>query len=348
MSSTMQPLAPPPDDPTHGPSHHEADTVRFAEGGSRLRSILSGASREGGLLLVIAILFIGFGLARPLFFDGNNILNILVQASVVGVLAIGQTYVLITGGIDLSIGSIVAVAAIVSGTLAPTIGAPAAILVAVLTGAFVGLINGLLITLTGITPFIITLGTMSILAGAALIISGGRAVYDIPDGYRDILSGYVAGVPIPIVILVILTILATFVLKMTRFGEYLIAIGGNAEVARLAGIPVKRLTAQAYVVSGACAGLAAAILVARLGAADPTIGADLLLIAIAATVMGGTKLAGGEGSVIGATFGAVLIALLTAGLTTLNIQAFYQQVAVGTAIILTLLVDQATRRRQRA
>ena len=347
MSSTMQPPVPASTDaaPGHG---SDTDVARFAGTDSRLRRIVTGASREAGLFLVIAVLFIGFGLARPLFFDGDNVLNILVQASVVGVLAIGQTYVLITGGIDLSIGSIVAVAAIVSGLLAPEIGAPAAILAALLTGAVVGLINGALITLTGITPFIVTLGTMSILAGTALIISGGRAVFDIPPAYRDILSGYVAGIPIPIVILVVLTVAATFVLRLTRFGEYLIAIGGNAEVARLAGIPVRRITAQAYVVSGACAGLAAAILVSRLGAADPTVGADLLLIAIAATVMGGTKLAGGEGSVIGATFGAVLIALLTAGLTTLNIQAFYQQVAVGAAIILALLVDQAARKRQRA
>jgi ribose transport system permease protein len=346
MSATVQPV-PPPAEPSDS-SRHSADTTRFTDdNGSRLAAIARGASREAGLLLVIAVLFISFGLARPLFFDGNNVLNILVQASVVGILAIGQTYVLLTGGIDLSIGSIVAVSAIVSGTLAPSLGAPLAILIAIVTGAVIGLANGALITLTGITPFIITLGTMSILAGAALIISGGRAVFDIPASYRDILSGHVAGIPIPIVILVVLTVAATFVLKMTRFGEYLIAIGGNAEVARLAGIPVRRITAQAYVVSGACAGLAAAILVSRLGAADPTIGADLLLIAIAATVMGGTKLAGGEGSVIGATFGAVLIALLTAGLTTLNIQAFYQQVAVGSAIILALLVDQAARGRQR-
>jgi len=347
MSSTMHPAAPvPPRSPTD--PQHEADTARFTSDGSRLRTVVTSASREAGLFLVIAVLFVSFGLARPLFFDGDNVLNILVQASVVGVLAIGQTYVLVTGGIDLSIGSIVAVSAIVSGLLAPSVGAPAAILAAIVTGAVIGLINGALITLTGITPFIVTLGTMSILAGAALIISGGRAVFDIPDGYRDLLSGYVAGVPIPIVILVVLTVAATFVLRMTRFGEYLIAIGGNAEVARLAGIPVRRITAQAYVVSGACAGLAAAILVSRLGAADPTIGADLLLIAIAATVMGGTKLAGGEGSVIGAAFGAVLIALLTAGLTTLNIQAFYQQVAVGAAIILALLVDQAARKPRSA
>src|SRR5690606_39946649 len=133
-------------------------------------------------------------------------------------------------------------------------------------------------------------------------------------------------------------------LKYTLFGEYLIAIGGNAEVARLAGISVGRHTATAYVVAGAAAGLAGAILTARLGAADPTLGADLLLTAIAATVMGGTKLAGGEGSMAGAAFGAILIATLTAGLTSLNVQAFYQQVAVGAAIILALLVDQLAKR----
>jgi ribose transport system permease protein len=136
-------------------------------------------------------------------------------------------------------------------------------------------------------------------------------------------------------------------MKYTKFGEYLVAIGGNPEVATLAGISVRRNTAYAYVVSGSLAGLCGAILAARLGAADPNTGSDLLLVAIAATVMGGTKLAGGEGSMVGAAFGAILIATLTAGLTSLNVQAFYQKVAVGTAIILTILIDQFVKGRRR-
>ena len=187
---------------------------------------------------------------------------------------------------------------------------------------------------------------MSIYAGLALIIAGGQAVYGIPVGFENTLAGGIAGIPIPVFLFIVLTIVSALVLRFTLFGEYLIAIGGNSEVARLAGIRVGRHTAMAYVVAGAGAGLAGAILTARLGAADPTLGADLLLTAIAATVMGGTKLAGGEGSMIGAAFGAVLIATLTAGLTSLNVQAFYQQVAVGSAIILALLVDKFARTKR--
>jgi ribose transport system permease protein len=302
-------------------------------------------ARQAGLFAVIIILLAGFGFANPFFVSGSNLINILLQASVVGILALGQTFVLVTGGIDLSIGSIVAVSAVASGLLSHNFPVPLAIIAGILVGAISGMVNGLLITKTKITPFIITLGTMSIYAGLALIIAGGQAVYGIPDGFQRALGGSVAGIPIPVLLFVVITALAAFVLRRTIFGEYLIAIGGNSEVARLAGIRIGRYTTLAYVMSGAGAGLAGAMLAARLGAADPIMGADLLLVAIAATVMGGTKLTGGDGSMVGAAFGSIIIATLTAGLTTLNIQAFYQQVAVGCAIILALLVDQVARRR---
>lgn len=304
-------------------------------------------AREAGLGLVVIGLFAFFGIMRPNFVSGDNIIAILMQASIIGILAIGQTYVLITGGIDLSIGSIVAVSAVSAGLLTQVVPAPLAIVGGILVGAIAGLINGLLITLTGITAFVITLGTMSIYSGLALIITGGRAVYDIPGPYKNILSGKLAGIPNVIVIVAILVTAGALSLRYTKFGEYLIAVGGNYETARLAGIKVRTTTAMSYVISGASAGLVGAILVARLGAADPTVGADLLLTAIAATVMGGTKLIGGEGSVPGALIGAILIAALTAGLTALNVQAFYQQVAVGAAIIIALLIDNLTKRRSK-
>jgi ribose transport system permease protein len=313
--------------------------------GTPARDFAARIARQAGLLGVIVVLGIGFGIARPFFLDGGNMINVLLQAAVVGILALGQTFVLLTGGIDLSIGSVVAVAAVCSGLMSHSLPAPIAVLGGIAIGALCGLVNGLLITITRITPFIITLGTMGIFAGLALIIAGGQAVYGIPTGFSDVLAGGVAGIPIPVLLFILLTVISALVLKFTTFGEYLTAIGGNSEVARLAGIAVGRNTALAYVVAGGSAGLAGAILTARLGAADPTLGGDLLLTAIAATVMGGTKLAGGEASMIGAAFGAVLIATLTAGLTTLNVQAFYQQVAVGAAIILALVVDQLTKRR---
>lgn len=322
-----------------GPSEH-------AQRSSDLSGMAGRAARQGGLVIVIVAMVVGFGIAKPFFLDSSNLMNVLLQSAVVGILALGQTYVLLTGGIDLSIGSTVAVTAVCAGLFSHSTPPLAAILGAVLIGAICGAVNGLLITVTKITPFIVTLGTMSIYAGLALIIAGGQAVYGIPVGYENALAGGIASIPVPVVLFVVLTIVSALVLKYTLFGEYLVAIGGNSEVARLAGIRVGQHTATAYVVAGAGAGLAGAILTARLGAADPTLGGDLLLVAIAATVMGGTKLAGGDGSMIGAAFGAVLIATLTAGLTSLNVQAFYQQVAVGSVIILALLIDQVARARK--
>lgn len=336
-----------PQDLTARGSAPTVPSVTPSEGSSiDMRALAAKAARQGGLIAVIIALVIGFGIAKPFFFDSSNLMNVLLQAAVVGILALGQTFVLLTGGIDLSIGSTVAVTAVCGGLFSHTMPPGLAIICALLIGSLCGLINGVLITVTKITPFIITLGTMSIYAGLALIIAGGQAVYGIPTGFQDTLAGGFGTIPIPVILFVILTIASALVLKFTKFGEYLIAIGGNAEVARLAGIRVGKHTATAYVVAGTAAGLAGAILTARLGAADPTLGADLLLTAIAATVMGGTKLEGGSGSMAGAAFGAILIATLTAGLTSLNVQAFYQQVAVGSAIILALLVDQLAKRRK--
>jgi ribose transport system permease protein len=310
-------------------------------------SALKRGARQGALLIVVVILIAYFGVLNSYFVTSQNIQNILLQATVVGILGIGQTYVVITGGIDLSIGSMVATAAVCSGIFSTHTSPIIAILGGIVVGAMAGLVNGLLIVSTKITPFIITLGTMGIYSGLALIITGGQAVYGIPSNFQHVLAGKAFGIPVPILLFAILTSLSVFVMKFTKFGEYLVAIGGNPEVATLAGISVRRVSAYAYIVSGSLAGLCGAILAARLGAADPNAGSDLLLVAIAATVMGGTKLAGGEGSMVGAAFGAILIATLTAGLTSLNVQAFYQKVAVGTAIILTILIDQFAKRRRR-
>lgn len=323
----------------------DTTTNTVATDGGTKKLLLVRMARQAGLAVVIVLLVLGFGIAKPLFLDSGNLINVLLQASVVGILAVGETFVLITGGIDLSIGSTIALSGVSAGLLTAHVPPGVAILGGIGVGLLAGLLNGLLITLTGITPFIITLGTMSIFSGLALIISGGKAVYSIPAGFQNLLASKIAGLPIPIYILVLLSIVSALVLRYTRLGEYLVAVGGNTEVARLAGIDVRRITLHAYLISGACAGLAATILVARLGAADPTMGADLLLTAIAATVMGGTRLSGGHGSVVGAAMGAILLAALTAGLTTLNVASFYQQVAVGAAIILALLVDTIARRR---
>lgn len=305
---------------------------------------LLGQWRQLGILLALFATILVFTLLDSDFLTTYNLINIVLQASVTAILAMGVTFVIITGGIDLSIGTALAVSAVVCGLLlSQGYSLPIVILGTLATGALAGLVNGAIITLSRITPFVVTLGSMSIFSGLALIVSGGQTVYGIPPEFSDLVAGRVGPVPTPIVIAFLVLVGASVVMKTTKLGEYLIAIGGAREVARLAGIKVGFYTAIAYVISSALAATGAMVTVGRLGAADPALGADLLLPAIAAAVMGGADLNGGEGSMVGAVIGALLIATLQAGLTFLNVQAFYQQVAIGIVIILALLSNRLQR-----
>lgn len=300
--------------------------------------------RQLGIVLALIATVLVFTLIDSEFLTSYNLINILLQASVTAILAMAVTFVIITGGIDLSIGTALALSAVVCGLLLSRgYPLPVVILGTILAGGLAGLFNGAIITLSGITPFVVTLGSMSIFSGLALIVSGGQTVYGIPPEFSDLLAGYVGPIPTPIVIAFLVLAIASIVMKTTKLGEYLIAIGGAREVARLAGIKVSFYTAIAYVIASSLAAIGAMITVGRLGAADPALGADLLLPAIAAAVMGGADLNGGEGSMLGAVIGALLIATLQAGLTFLNVQAFYQQVAIGVVIILALLSNRLQR-----
>jgi ribose transport system permease protein len=249
--------------------------------------------------------------------------------------------VVITAGIDLSIGSALALTAVVVALiLKDGYGLPVAILGSLAAGAAAGLLNGVIITVTRITPFVVTLGTMSIFSGLALIVSNGQTVYGLPQSFSDVLAGTVGPVPTPIIIALVVLVITSVIMRSTKLGEYMIAIGGAREVARLAGINVVFYTAASYVMSSMLAAIAGMVTAARLGAADPILGQDLLLPAVAAAVRGGADLMGGEGSMLGAVVGALLIATLQAGLTFLNVQAFYQQVAIGVVIILALLFNR--------
>jgi ribose transport system permease protein len=300
--------------------------------------------RQLGILLALVATILVFTLLDREFLTSYNLVNIVLQASVTSILAMGVTFVIITGGIDLSIGTALALSAVVCGLLLSQGHAlPVVVLGTLATGAFAGLVNGAIITLSRITPFVVTLGSMSIFSGLALIVSGGQTVYGIPPEFSDLVAGRLGPLPTPILIAFAVLVASSVVMKSTKLGEYLIAIGGAREVARLAGIKVGLYTAMAYVISSAFASIGAMVTVGRLGAADPALGADLLLPAIAAAVMGGADLNGGEGSMVGAVIGALLIATLQAGLTFLNVQAFYQQVAIGIVIILALLSNRIQR-----
>ncbi len=321
--------------------------------GRRSSAISSGAllrillkSREIGIFTALIVTILVFSLLDRAFLSGYNLINIVLQSSVTAILAIASTFVIITAGIDLSVGSTLAVAAVSSGLLLVNgFSFPVVFGCTLGIGLTAGMINGLLTTLTGITPFVVTLGTMSIFSGFALILAGGQTVYGIPHAFDEALAGSLGPIPIPVIIALAVMVASAFVLRQTKLGEYTIAIGGNREVARLAGINVVAYTTAAYAIAGMLSALAGMVTVARLGAADPILGKDLLLPSIAAAVMGGANLMGGEGSMVGALIGAVLIATLQAGLTFLNVQAFYQEVAVGFVIILALLFNRLQRQR---
>jgi ribose transport system permease protein len=320
-----------------------ADARRAAP--AAFRRLLADWPQLGIVAAFVTTLLVFTAIDRD-FFSGYNLINIFLQSSITAILAIGETLVIITAGIDLSIGSALALSAVAAALLMKAgLSLPLAVLGSLATGAAAGLLNGVIITLTGITPFVVTLGTMSIFSGLALIASGGQTVYGIPSAFNDLLAGSIGPVPIPILIAAGVLVIASVIMKMTKLGEYLIAIGGAREVARLAGINVAFYTAAAYVMASMLGAVAGMVTIARLGAADPILGQDMLLPAIAAAVMGGADLMGGEGSMLGAVVGALLIATLQAGLTFLNVQAFYQQVAIGVVIILSLLFNRLQRRR---
>jgi ribose transport system permease protein len=311
-----------------------------------LRRLLTEWPQLGIVVALIATVLVFTAIDKD-FFSGYNFVNIFLQSSITAILAIGETLVIVTAGIDLSIGSALALAAVVAGLLMKAgVNLPFAVLGSLLTGAAAGLLNGALITLTGITPFVVTLGTMSIFSGLALIVSGGQTIYGLPSGFNDLFAGSAGPIPVPIIIALIVLIITSIIMRSTKLGEYMIAIGGAKEVARLAGINVILYTAAAYVMASVLAAVAGMVTIARLGAADPILGQDLLLPAIAAAVMGGADLMGGEGSMLGAVVGALLIATLQAGLTFLNVQAFYQQVAIGVVIILALLFNRLQKGRR--
>jgi ribose transport system permease protein len=302
--------------------------------------------RQLGIVIALVVTVIVFTAIDREFFSVYNLVNIVLQSSITAILAIAETFVIITAGIDLSIGSALALSATVAGLL--LLGGqsfPVVILGTLAAGAVAGLLNGIIITVTRITPFVVTLGTMSIFSGLALIISGGQTVYGVPKSFNALLAGSIGAFPIPIAIALVVLVAASIVMKRTKLGEYTIAIGGAREVARLAGINVTLYTLAAYVIASMLAALAGMVTVARLGSADPTLGSDLLLPAIAAAVMGGADLMGGEGSMLGAVIGALLISTLQAGLTFLNVQSFYQQVTIGVVIILALLFNRLQRGR---
>lgn len=300
--------------------------------------------RDAGTLIGLVIIVVTFSFLSPVFLTVPNLLNIMQQSSINALIALGMTLVIISGGIDLSVGPTAALSAVLGATLMVSgVPVPLAIMATLGIGVISGMFSGSLIAYAGLQPFIVTLGGLSLFRAVALIYTGGNPVFGIPMSFRSLINSTLFGVPTPIVVVAVIALCLWVVMNKTPLGEYILAIGGNEEAARVAGVPVKRTKVTVYVISGMLASLASLILIGRLGAAEPTIGNLWELDAIAAAAIGGASLMGGKGSIFGTLIGVIILGALRNGLTLLNIQAFYQLLATGLIIIIAMLIDRATR-----
>ena len=294
-------------------------------------------------LIVLIVLCIGLTIAEPAFGSFANLVNILQQVTVIAVLALGVNVVIFTGGIDISVGSIVAFTGIVMGKLIVEGGMPDAvgIAVALLIGALCGTFNGIMISKFKLQPMIATLAMMSLARGAALTLADGQTITGYSDAFRWIGIAEIGStqIPVQIVFMILLYLLLFYVMKYRKFGRYIYSIGGNEEATRLSGINVDKYKTLAYTVSGLCAAIASVILVAKLNSAQSTAGLDYEMDAIASCVIGGTSLLGGFGSVWGTFVGAIIMIVIRNGLNLLNVSSNLQKLVIGVVILLAVLAD---------
>jgi ribose transport system permease protein len=315
--------------------------------GGTLRERLSGVISQLAAAGALIVVFVFLSIASPVFLTADNLYNIGVQTSYTAVIAIGITLVIITAGIDLSVGSVAALSGVVGVVLMAKAGVPVvlAILGGILVGAACGLVNGLLVSVAGLNPFIATLGMLSVARGLVYIPTNAKSVFGVPDSFRLLGQGVIGSIPIPIIVVAVVAVAGYVVLARTKLGRYAYAMGSNREAARLSGIPIRRYLTVVYVISGALAGFGGMIASSQVASGQPNFGIGLELDAIAAAVIGGASLFGGQGTVVGTLIGAFLIALIRNGSVLLDVNIYYQQVIIGVVIWVAVLWDQYRRRR---
>ncbi len=316
-----------------------------ASGANRALRFLSEYGIAIALLLELAV----FAQLSPYFFTAENLLNVSLQISITAIIAVGMTFVILTSGIDLSVGALVAFCGIVA-TLVLKAGMPfgAALLLASLAGIGVGACSGLIagfcVTKLNITPFIVTMSLMTIWRGASFLVTDGRPIWELPASFGVLGSGRLAGVPIPSLIMIAIYVIAYIVLTKTAFGRSVYAAGGNKEAARLSGILTDRVIIKTYVLSGALAAVSGILLASRMNSGQPNAGLMYELDVIAAVVVGGTSLFGGRGSIIGTFLGAMLIGILRNGLNLMNVSSYLQMIVLGLVILLAVMLDQLKKK----
>jgi ribose transport system permease protein len=332
------------------PRRSDKDTTGPGKG----RTTLSLVLEHGGPLVALAAVVGLFMALEPSFRNVANWQNIGRQMAVVAILAAGETFVIVAGGIDLSVGSVVALSGVLSALAMKALGVPdplvvpMGICVGLGTGALVGALSGVITELAGIPSFVVTLGMLGVAAGAAKIASGGVGVSGIPDAFdwlaaKSIPIGPTIAIPTAAIVTILVIVVGQIVLSRTRFGRSVYALGGNREAARLSGVPTRRISIMTFVISGGLAGLAGIMAVSRIGSAQPTAGEGYELNAIAAAVIGGTSLMGGEGSVLGSFVGALIMAVIATGLDHMMVSQFIQEVVIGGMIIVAVIVDKLRR-----
>jgi ribose/xylose/arabinose/galactoside ABC-type transport system permease subunit len=300
-----------------------------------------------GILIAFLLICVALSIVSPKFLTLQNGLIIVTQVSINALLAFGVTFVIITGGIDLSLGSVVAVVGVVTASFAhpDTYPVIVPILMGLLVGVGFGTLNGWVITRSNVPPFIVTLGTMTIGRGLGLILSKGRPVSNLSDEFNFLGGGKILGIPTLILILIVVFIICTVVLQKTIWGRYMYAVGGNEAASRASGIGVSRVKMLVYMLSGGLAALAGILLTSRISTGQPNAGAGFELDAIAAAIIGGTSTSGGTGTMTGTLIGALLIGVISNGLDLLNVSSYYQQVVMGVIIVGAVVLDSVNQKR---
>jgi ribose transport system permease protein len=296
-------------------------------------------------LIALALLVTTLSTLSEYFLTWSNLINVLRQASLQFLMSAGMTIVVLTAGIDLSIGAALGLSACISASLISNGHVGLGIASALMAGTACGIINGVIVTIARIPPFIATYGMLWIAFGLGYVFMKGEVIYGLPEGFRFIGAGFVGFLPVPVIVAAVLLVVLHFVLHKTVLGRSIYAIGGNPDAARLSGMPVTRRLITVYALSGFLAGFAALVVIARVNAADSGLGEDLLLPAIAAVCLGGTSLFGGVGGIMGTAVGSLILALIVNGMNLLGIQTFWQSGVMGAIILISVLVDQFGGRR---
>ncbi|MFV0529460.1 MAG: ABC transporter permease [Lachnospiraceae bacterium] len=295
-----------------------------------------------GMVFVLLAMVVVLSILSPQFFKARNFVNILKQISVYAIIGYGVTNIIITTGIDLGLGSYMALAGVIAALLNQKFALPAlvAILGGILIGCLIGLINGVIISFTGIAPFITTLGMTTIVRGIALILTNGKPISRLTSGFTWWGSGTVLGIPTPIFFLILMTIISWLLLDHMKFGKYTRAIGGNEKAAVISGVNIRKYKILIYTYCGFCCGLAGVILAARVASGQPGAAEGYELDAIAGSVIGGTSMSGGVGTVFGALIGALIIGVINTGLNLMNVSSYWQEVVKGVIIVIAVIADE--------